>query len=106
MITRGDNPAAALLHHARGQEQAGCLPEAVERYETAIAAAERAGDATVLAEALRRLAVLRHYRNDTDAARQLCHRSHEVARDADHSLLAAEALNTLGVLDLKSGLLH
>jgi putative nucleotidyltransferase with HDIG domain len=106
LTLRDGTPAADLLHQARGQESAGCLPEAVERYETAIAAAERAGDATVLSEALRRLAVLRHYRNDSDAARALCRRSHDVARDAGNTLLAAEALNTLGVLDLKSGSLQ
>src|SRR2546426_9163730 len=47
------------LHEARGRERAGCIPEAVECYESAIATAQQGGERTVLAEALRRLAVLR-----------------------------------------------
>src|SRR6185503_15666351 len=69
-------------------ERGACIPEAIQFYEAAIAAAERAGERAVLAEALRRLAVVRHHRNETDAAR------------------AAEALNTLGGLDLKTGLIE
>src|SRR5213593_1831265 len=53
--------AAGLLHEGRGWERGGCMPEAIERYESAIATAEQEEEHPVLAEALRRLAVLRHH---------------------------------------------
>ena len=96
-------PAADLLHEARASERAGCIPEAIERYEAAIAGAERTGERAVLAEALRRLAVVRQKRNESDAARQLCRRSHDVALACDNAVLAGEALNTLGVIELQTG---
>jgi len=99
-------PAADLLYEARAQERAACIPEAVERFEAAIATAERTGERTVLAEALRRLAVVRHHRNEAAAASELCHRSYTVACEQGNDFLAAEALNTLGGLDLRSGKLE
>src|SRR5688572_15023049 len=56
-------PAAGLLHEARARERAARIPEAVASYEAAIAAAEARGELAVLAEALRRLAVIRHHRD-------------------------------------------
>lgn len=94
--------AADLLHEARARERAACIPEAVASYEAAIAAAEPAGEQAVLAEALRRLAVVRHHRGESAAARELCRRSHAVARHAGNAVLAAEALNTLGGIDLET----
>src|SRR2546425_8985509 len=94
---------ADLLHEARQQERAGCIPEAIARFGSAIAAAEQAGEHTVLAEALRRLAILRHHGNESGQARALCRRSYEVARQIGNELLAAEALNTLGGLHLAAG---
>src|SRR3989475_10634618 len=96
-------PAADLLHDARAHERAACIPEAIRCYEAAIATAERTAEPTVLAEALRRVAVMRHLRNESAAARELCRRSYSVACDAGNDLLAAEALNTLGGLDVKTG---
>ncbi len=96
-------PAADLLHDARAQERAACIPEAIRCYEAAIARADRTGERTVLAEALRRLAVMRHLRNESAEARELCRRSYRVACDAGNDLLAAEALNTLGGLDVQTG---
>jgi len=96
-------PAADLLHDARAQERAACIPEAVRCYEAAIARADRTGQRTVLAEASRRLAVIRHLRNESAEARELCRRSYRVACDAGNDLLAAEALNTLGGLDVQTG---
>ena len=96
-------PAADLLHDARARERAACIPEAIKCYEAAIAAADRLGERAVLAEALRRLAVVRHHRNESAEARELCRRSYVVACDAGNDLLAAEALNTLGGLDVKTG---
>ena len=103
MTAVAPRPAADLLHEARARERAGCIPEAVACYEAAVKAAEGRGDKAVLAEALRRLAVVRFTRNDAPAARELCGRSYQVARDAGIDVLAAEALNTLGCLDLKTG---
>src|SRR5260370_18622350 len=96
-------PAADLLHAARAQERAACIPEAIKCYERVIATADRTGEPAVLAEALRRLAVMRHHRNEAAEARALCRRSYSVASDAGDDLLAAEALNTLGGLDVQTG---
>ena len=54
---RTSRRAADLLHEARGRERAGCIPEAMACYESAIAAAEKSREHAVLAEALRRLAL-------------------------------------------------
>jgi putative nucleotidyltransferase with HDIG domain len=97
---------ATVLQQARERERAGCLPEAIERYDSAIAAADRCGDQTVLAEALRRLAVVRHHRGEADEARALCLRSYGVALHLDDGVRAAEALNTLGGMDLTTGSLE
>src|SRR3989441_12906193 len=61
--------------------------------------AEIAGEQAVLAEALRRLAIVRHRRAESVGARELCLRSHAVARRAGNGVLAGEALNTLGGID-------
>ena len=95
--------AADLLQEGRERERAACLPEAIARYEAAVAAAEHGGEPAVLAEALRRLAVVRRHRSETASATALCQRSYEVARQAGNDLLAAEALNTLGGLYLSAG---
>src|SRR5690349_9693780 len=94
--------ATDLLHEARAQERAACIQAAVESYETAIVAAELAGEPGVLAEGLRRLAVVRHRRGESAVARELCRRSHLVAREAGNAVLASEALNTLGGIDLET----
>src|SRR5213082_150107 len=94
--------AADLLHGARAQERAARISDAIASYEGAIAAAESAGEPALLAEALRRLAVIRHHRNESDQARRLCHASYTVAHAAGNDLLAAEALNTLGGIDLET----
>src|SRR5213594_2476417 len=94
--------AADLLHDARARERAACIPEAAALYEAAIAAAQPAGEHAALAEALRRLAVLRHRRGESAEARELCRRSHAVACHAGNAVLAGEALNTLGGIDLET----
>lgn len=103
--TGGCLHAEALLAEARERERAGCIPEAAEHYQAAIAEAERAGAERVLAEALRGLAVLRFQQSDGEHARALAQRSYDVARAADNALLAAEALNTLATIDLQIGAL-
>ncbi|PYO34331.1 MAG: hypothetical protein DMD74_11100 [Gemmatimonadetes bacterium] len=99
----GARRGGELLHEARERERAGCIPEAIECYESAIAVAEQGEEQTVLAEALRRLAVLRHHGNESARARELCRRSLTVARSIGNDVLAAEALNTVGGLDLTTG---
>ena len=101
---RPARPAADLLIDARALERAGCIPEAVASYEAAIRAAGGAtGDRAVLAEALRRLAVVQHRGSHSVEARRLAQRSFTVARRAGSDVLAAEALNTLGGIDLEAG---
>ena len=90
--------ASDLLLNARERERAGCIPEAIEQYEGAIAQAERDGDLRVQAESLRRLAAVVHRRNDHARAHELCDRSLAVARQLENTLLAGEALNTLGAM--------
>jgi len=96
-------PAGDLLHEARDRERAACIPEAISCYEAAISTAERTGERAVLAEAQRRLAVVLHHRNESQRARELCNRSYRVACDLKNDVLAAEALNTLGGLALRTG---
>src|SRR3989441_5349248 len=100
---RETRQAADLLQEARERERMACLPEAIACYEAAVAAAERGGEHAVLAEALRRLAVVRRHGSEAASARALCQRSYDVARQAGNDLLAAEALNTLGGLHLSAG---
>src|SRR3954468_15482718 len=71
--------AAELLQQARAQERAGAMVEALQRYSAAIEAAEATGERGVLAEALRRLGVVHHHRNEGDLAGSLCQRSYETA---------------------------
>jgi putative nucleotidyltransferase with HDIG domain len=98
--------AAEALREARAREVAGCLAEAAEGYQAAVTVAEEVGAHSVLAEALRRLAILRHHRDDSDEARALCRRSYAVARGIGDARLSAEALNTLGCLDVSTGSLE
>ena len=93
------------LAAARERERVGAMAEAIGGYEAAIRDAERAGDRAVLAEALRRLAILCRHRDEPARARELCRRSYDAAREIGSDILAAEALNTLGGLDLAAGAL-
>lgn len=99
----GERTARDWLHDAREYERAGCMPEALAAFEQAIAAAAARDEATVLAEALRRLAVVCHHRSETGRARELAQRSYAVASAAGHRVLAAEALNVLGGLESEAG---
>jgi putative nucleotidyltransferase with HDIG domain len=98
--------ATDLIREARARERATSFPEAIECYEAAIAAAERDRDQRLLAEGLRRLAVLRRQRGQTREAWALGLRGYNLACDMEDDLLAAEALNTLGGLDLTTGNLN
>jgi HD-GYP domain-containing protein (c-di-GMP phosphodiesterase class II) len=92
--------AESVLGGAREHERAGRTAEAIAAYEEAIGLAEHAGERALLADALRRVAVLWHRRDDSERARHACRRSYAVARELGDDLLAAAALNTLGGLDL------
>src|SRR5260221_218507 len=94
---------AAAMQAARERERAGCLPEAIGYYEAAIKAAKRCGERALWAEALRRLAAVRHRRDESVEARELCRQSYEIALQIGDRTLAGEALNTLGVTQLTSG---
>src|SRR5258705_10687438 len=95
--------AADLLHEARSRERAACIPEAIRCYEASISAAERNGEKAILAEALRRLAVVLHHSNESARARELCKRSFKIGRVLNNENLAAEALNTMGGLAVRAG---
>lgn len=99
-------PPAELLDDACGAENRGSVAEAVARYDLTIAAAERSGDEAILVEALRRRAVVRHRQGDTMRARVDCRRAYALARAMGRDAMAAEALNTLGGLDLTTGYLE
>jgi putative nucleotidyltransferase with HDIG domain len=109
IASRGDatqtRASADWLHQARDRDRAGLVPEAIACYERAVASAEAQGEGRVLAEALRGLAVARHRRGEGDQARATCRRSYRVARQLGADTLAAEALNTLGAMDLVAGAL-
>ncbi len=97
--------SADWLHEARERERAGLVPEAISSYQRAVAVAEARGEGGALVEALRGLAVARHRRGECEPARATCVRSYELARQIGADVLAAEALNTLGAMDLASGAL-
>ena len=99
LASRASSPEGLLLV-AREYDRKGHLQETGDAYEAAIAAAGAAGDHRTAAEALRRLAVVRCLRQETDAARALCARSEAVAREAREEHLVAEALNTAGGIEL------
>jgi putative nucleotidyltransferase with HDIG domain len=79
------------------------MAEAVQCYEAAIEAAGRHGERGILAEALRRLGVVHHHRDQPEKARELCERSYKTALEIGDSVLAAEALNALAGFDFESG---
>jgi hypothetical protein len=100
-LSRGAN--AELLRLAQNRELCGFLDDAAKGYEAAAVIAERQGNRAVLAAALRHRAVLHHHASESHEAARLCRRSFELAEALGHEGLAAEALNTLGGLELETG---
>ncbi|HEU4698688.1 MAG TPA: tetratricopeptide repeat protein [Gemmatimonadales bacterium] len=88
---------------ARQRERTLPLPEARAVYDELVVAATRESNPAVLAEALRRRAILSHQASDDATARAGLQQSYAVARLLADSALAAEALNTLGGLELETG---
>lgn len=88
---------------AQEHERAGRVDEAIRDYSAALIVISDSTAIAVQAEALRRLAVMRHLRHETEVARQLCRLSHDIASRARLPIHAAEALNALAGFDLESG---
>jgi putative nucleotidyltransferase with HDIG domain len=99
----GSHPAEDFLRDGRTHERAGCIDEAVQCYQAAIEAAEREAKRGTQAEALRRLGVVHHHRNERALARELCERSFRMATEVGDQVLAAEALNALAGFDVEAG---
>ncbi|HEX6435179.1 MAG TPA: HD domain-containing phosphohydrolase [Gemmatimonadales bacterium] len=97
------SPSAELLQQALAHERAGAMAEALQGYAATIESAERNQERGLLAEALRRMGVVHHHRNERDLARTLCLRSYDTALDLGDSVLAAEALNALAGFDFEAG---
>jgi putative nucleotidyltransferase with HDIG domain len=83
-------------------ERAGQVDKATAAF-LAIAAGESEGDAALLAEAQRRLAVLLFRRGESAQARALAEQSLAAARALGATVLAAEALNVLAGFAFESG---
>ncbi|HZO20021.1 MAG TPA: HD domain-containing phosphohydrolase [Gemmatimonadaceae bacterium] len=99
----GPRRPVAFLSEAREHERAGRVPEAIRCYESAINGADPTVDGAALAEALRRLGVVRRRRHEYDQAIELCHRSYEVAIAHNDGVLAAEALNGIALVHIERG---
>ena len=100
---RASGIAMAALLDAIDADVAGRLDEAIVGYERAIVESVPERDHRSRADALRRLAIARHRRSESDEARRLCRQSHVAAEVAGLGLLAAQALNTLAAFDLADG---
>lgn len=95
--------AAECLAEGRVHERDGRMPEAFTAYRAAIREAERSADHLVLAETLRRVSVLHHQLDEPEEARRQCRRSYDTAIQFGDLGLAAEALNTLGAMEVDRG---
>jgi HD-GYP domain-containing protein (c-di-GMP phosphodiesterase class II) len=98
-VSSGSAPSL-LLRMARQYDSKGQMEEAIDTYQVVIRSADEQGDPVVLAEALRRLAVARHRRQERGEARALCERSYQVALGQGDTALTVEALNTLAGFEL------
>src|SRR5262245_31657400 len=103
--TASAKPEAAglLLKEAVRQDRDGRTEEAAERYRATITLAETGGEIAIAAEALRRLGVIYHRRNERAGALTLCERSYELASTHGDTVLAAEALNAIAGFHLEAG---
>jgi len=94
--------ARELLDAGLEHDRRGSFAAATDCYAAAIELAEPA-EASILSEALRRLAVLHDRRAETRAACDLAQRAMAAATGAGLPLLAAEALNALGCFAFEAG---
>jgi putative nucleotidyltransferase with HDIG domain len=79
------------------------LDDAVISYKQAVCLAEDPGERAVLIEALRRLGVVYHRRDEDEAAGELCRRSYREALELGDLVLAGEALNALAGFEFEAG---
>jgi tetratricopeptide (TPR) repeat protein len=93
---------AGLLEQAQAHELSGALRQAEAAYNALIVAATRQNDRATLAAAFRRRAVLAHQGGDTARARSALQQSYAVATMLGDRRLTAEALNTLGGIELET----
>ncbi len=96
-------PAGAMLRAGRTHDRAGRLDQALVAYGEAIELAELDRDGAVLAEALRRKAVVHLRRNEPALARELCQRSYHEAVTLGDRVLAGEAMNAMGGFRMQLG---
>lgn len=94
---------AELLLAARHHERAGRLREAIDCCMAAVAEAAWCGAWAAQAVGLRRLGALHHHRNELAAARESWRTSVEVAMRAGETAIAAEALISIGNVELALG---
>jgi putative nucleotidyltransferase with HDIG domain len=92
-----------LLGSAWELDRSGRRADAAVQYTAAVATAAEEGEVRVLATALRRFALLKHRQRDSDAARELCRRSHATAMGIPDAVLAAEAINLLAGIAIEQG---
>lgn len=90
------------LGAGRGFERKGELDLAAACYERAIGL-DPSARTPVSIEALRRLGIICHHRNEAARARALCQQSFDTATSIDNDVLAAEALNALAGFEFESG---
>ena len=91
------------MAEAISDERAGRVAEAADGYRAVAEAAAQEADRRAESEALRRLSVILHHGNDRVLARELCCRSHDLARSTGDQVLAGEALNVLAGFEFESG---
>jgi putative nucleotidyltransferase with HDIG domain len=92
---------SALLD-GRSFERQGKLEEAAGCYERVVNG-DPSGQSPLAIEALRRLGILCHRRNEPARARSHCRQSLEAATAIHNDFLAAEALNALAGFEFESG---
>jgi putative nucleotidyltransferase with HDIG domain len=100
---QGPRRAAELLAEAITEERGGRVAEAADQYRIVGELAAAEGDRQTQSEAYRRLSVILHHGNERERARELCGRSHDLARTAGDAVLAGEALNVLAGFDFEAG---
>src|SRR5688500_13689511 len=99
----GPRRSVVFLGEAREHERAGRVVEAIKCYESAIDNADATIDGAVLAEALRRLGVVRRRRHEYDQAIALCGRSYDIAMARADGVLDAEAMNGIALVHIERG---
>ena len=97
--------APALTAKARALGHLGRMDEASLTIACAVEAAERAGDAGVLALALRVQAMLQLFSGDASRAQAVASRALEVCRRSGEGWIEAQVENTRGLIALTSGTL-